>query len=101
MAPRFIQADSLMTQTMAKAVCAQVTQDIVKITPQLDDYLCPICFTIAYVPVKMKCEHVLCTLCTVTLQTNKTNSCPLCRDKSVMDANDGRACRLDDMHCTY
>ena len=44
--PKVIQSKLIMTETMAKAVCSQLSQDLVKIVPQLDDYMCPICFKI-------------------------------------------------------
>ena len=78
---------------MAKAVCAQVTEDIVKITPQLDDedYTCPICSTIAWRPIRLDCQHVLCTKCTIELQKTFKYNCPMCRRKKVVkEANEGK-----------
>lgn len=80
-----------MPQTIAKAVCSQVTQDLIKITPQLDDYLCPICFTIAWRPIRMKCKHIFCVLCTIKLQKERKKRCPLCRGHVIMDADEGNA----------
>jgi E3 ubiquitin-protein ligase BAH len=74
---------------MAKAVCAQLTEDLIKLTPQLDDYLCPICLTIAFRPIRMKCRHVLCIRCTVLLQRQNKGSCPICREDVIMLANTG------------
>ena len=82
-----------MSETMAKAVCAQVAQDIVRITPQLDDgdYTCPICSTIAWRPVRLNCGHVLCTKCTVELQKMFKYNCPMCRTKQVVrQATEGK-----------
>ncbi|KIN00964.1 hypothetical protein OIDMADRAFT_162966 [Oidiodendron maius Zn] len=87
-APKFIQVESLMPQTIAKAVCSQVTQDLIKITPQLDDYLCPVCFTIAWRPIRLKCSHMLCVLCAITLQNAKRRRCPLCRRHVIQDATE-------------
>ncbi|KAH6677534.1 SPX domain-containing protein [Halenospora varia] len=85
--PKLIHSGSAMSQTMAKAVCAQLTQDLVKIVPQIDDYLCPICFSIAWRPVRMTCEHVFCISCAVTLQRKKQKFCPLCRGDVILKAN--------------
>lgn len=74
---------------MAKAVCAQVNQDLVKLIPQLDDYLCPICFTIAYRPIRMSCRHVICIRCTVYMQRRRQGACPICRENVIMEANTG------------
>ena len=93
--PNLIQSDAIMSKTMAKAVCVQVTEDIVKITPQLDDgdYCCPICSTVAWRPIRLECQHVLCTKCTVELQKTYKYSCPLCRTKHVIKkATEGKLC---------
>ncbi|KAH8661353.1 RING-14 protein [Tricladium varicosporioides] len=85
--PKLIHSGSAMSQTMAKAVCAQLTQDLLKVVPQIDDYLCPICFSIAWRPVRMTCEHVFCISCAVTLQRKKQKFCPLCRGDVILKAN--------------
>jgi hypothetical protein len=81
-----------MSEVMAKAVCAQVTQDIVSITPQLDDddYTCPICSTICWRPIRLSCSHVLCSKCAIELQRTYKYDCPICRAKKVVkEANEG------------
>ncbi|KAF4632788.1 hypothetical protein G7Y89_g5328 [Cudoniella acicularis] len=85
--PKLIHSGSIMSETMAKAVCFQITQDLVKAVPQFDDYSCPICFSIAWRPVRMKCGHVLCISCAVTLQRKKQRFCPLCRGNVVLEAD--------------
>lgn len=72
---------------MAKAVCAGVANEIIKIVPQLDDYLCPVCFSISYKPVRLSCSHVFCIRCMVQMQNAGTKYCPLCRDNVIMDAD--------------
>jgi E3 ubiquitin-protein ligase BAH len=79
-----------MPQTIAKAVCSQVNNDLVKITPQLDDYLCPICFTIAWRPIRMRCKHIFCVLCTIKMQKQKKKLCPLCREVVILEADAGK-----------
>ena len=88
--PRLIQSDSIMSETMAKAVCAQMSTDIVKLVPQVDDYLCPICFTISWRPIRMKCHHIFCIRCTVLMQRERRKFCPLCRDDVIMEADAGK-----------
>ncbi|KAE8449927.1 hypothetical protein EG329_007066 [Mollisiaceae sp. DMI_Dod_QoI] len=77
--PKLIRSDAIMTGSMAKAVCAQVTQDIVKIVPQIEDYSCPVCYTIIWRPVRMRCQHVFCIRCAVKLEKDRKR-CPLCRE---------------------
>ncbi|RDW73858.1 hypothetical protein BP5796_07300 [Coleophoma crateriformis] len=85
--PKLIQSDSIMSESMAKAVCFQVSQDILKLVPQVDDYLCPICFSIAWRPIRLRCKHIFCIRCTIRMQTDKKLYCPLCRDKVIMEAD--------------
>ena len=74
---------------MARSVCAQVTQDLVQIVPQLSDYTCPVCLAIVWRPIRMECNHVLCVRCTVFMQRRGTNACPLCRDEVILKADQG------------
>ncbi|KFY24641.1 hypothetical protein V493_05116 [Pseudogymnoascus sp. VKM F-4281 (FW-2241)] len=69
--PPLIQSDLLMTETMAKAVCAGVSNEIIRIVPQLDDYLCPVCFTISYKPVRLR-EGVVLTADASNVDKNLT-----------------------------
>ncbi|KAG9229741.1 RING-14 protein [Amylocarpus encephaloides] len=85
--PKLIQSGSTMSETMAKAICSQVSQDLIQKVPQLDDYLCPVCFTIAWRPVRMKCHHVICISCAVTLQRKRQKLCPLCRGEVILEAD--------------
>ncbi|KFZ13201.1 hypothetical protein V501_03812 [Pseudogymnoascus sp. VKM F-4519 (FW-2642)] len=85
--PPLIQSDLLMTETMAKAVCAGVSNEIIRIVPQLDDYLCPVCFTISYKPVRLKCNHVFCIRCMIEMQNANSKHCPLCRGDVVLEAD--------------
>jgi E3 ubiquitin-protein ligase BAH len=65
-----------------------ISTDIVRIMPQLDDYLCPICFTIAYKPVRLECQHFFCIRCLIKLQRRGENKCPMCREQVVMKATE-------------
>lgn len=78
------QKSRLSTSTIEQIVAT----DIVKIMPQLDDYLCPICFTLAWKPVRLSCSHFFCIRCLIKLQRCGEKKCPMCRDPVVMDATE-------------
>ena len=78
-----------MSGNMAKAVCSTLTTDLVKVVPQLDDFLCPICFAIVWRPIRMKCKHIICIRCTVLLQRQHKRMCPLCRENVILEADEG------------
>lgn len=76
-------------QTMAKYMCAQLSNEVLAIVPQLNDYLCPVCFSISYKPIRLRCRHVFCIRCMVVMQRSKQTHCPLCRGDVVMQADSG------------
>ena len=60
------------------------------VVPQLNDYLCPVCFSVAYRPVRLDCQHVFCIRCVVKIQRRNEKQCPLCRADVVMRATAGK-----------
>ncbi|KAG4423402.1 hypothetical protein IFR04_003506 [Cadophora malorum] len=85
--PKLILTDTVMSGSMAKAVCSQISQDLVQIVPQVEDYACPICCDICWRPIRMKCKHLVCIRCTILLQRQKNRNCPLCREDVILKAD--------------
>lgn len=85
--PSAISSRKLLSGDIAKEVCARISDELVSIIPQVNDYLCPICYAIAYQPVRLDCQHVFCIRCSVKLQRRHEEYCPLCRARVVMDAS--------------
>ncbi|KAF2011609.1 hypothetical protein BU24DRAFT_495757 [Aaosphaeria arxii CBS 175.79] len=71
---------------LAKQVCRTISTDLICTIPQLDDYSCPMCMDLQWRPVRLRCNHVFCIRCLIVMQTNKQHLCPLCREKTVIDA---------------
>lgn len=92
MAPTFPQTllSTALSENVAKAVCYQVSTELLPVVPQLDDYLCPVCFSISYRPIRLRCGHVFCIRCLVVMQRAKEDCCPLCRGKVVMEADSSK-----------
>ncbi|KAE9369434.1 hypothetical protein N431DRAFT_493241 [Stipitochalara longipes BDJ] len=86
--PKIIASDPIMSETMAKAVCAQISTDLSQIVPQVDDYSCPICSEVQWRPVRMKCQHIFCSNCAVKMQKQRRKFCPLCREDVVLQADE-------------
>lgn len=74
---------------MAKDVCAQLSQELVSVVPQVNDYLCPVCFAVAYRPVRLDCQHIFCMRCVINMQRHQDRYCPLCRADVVLNASAG------------
>lgn len=64
-----------------------MSRELVSIVPQINDYLCPVCFSVAYMPVRLDCQHVFCIRCIIKIQRRKEKHCPLCRADVVMTAS--------------
>ncbi|PHH67598.1 hypothetical protein CDD82_1293 [Ophiocordyceps australis] len=85
--PTVIQSEGLLSRDLAKDMCAHLSEQLVAVVPQLNDFLCPICFAVAYRPVRLDCQHVFCIRCVVKIQRRQENTCPLCRSHVVMRAS--------------
>ncbi|KAI9052525.1 hypothetical protein LZ554_003868 [Drepanopeziza brunnea f. sp. 'monogermtubi'] len=88
MFPNLFLAHTIMSGTIATAVCQQVTQDLIGIVPQVDDYTCPVCSDIHYRAVRLDCRHILCIRCTIVLQRVRYPRalCPICRSDTLLSA---------------
>ncbi|CCU83138.1 RING-14 protein [Blumeria hordei DH14] len=85
--PRLVHPDTSISESIAKAICSKVNQDLIRIVPQIDDFICPVCLSVVWRPVKLKCHHIFCIQCTVLLQRERKWPCPLCRQNVVMEAS--------------
>ena len=85
--PGMVHSKAFMAETVSKDVCAQLSREVVSLVPQIDDYTCPVCFGICWVPVRLQCEHLFCIRCVVKMQADKKPVCPLCRADSVLAAD--------------
>lgn len=69
----------LGTASIAQTICCIMQSRLLPIVPQLDDYTCPICVSVAYKPIKLVCGHLFCVRCLVKMKQRKKVDCPLCR----------------------
>ena len=77
----------LLVDGLARDVCARIAQDVVAIVPRLEDYTCPVCLGLAWLPVRLSCKHVFCVRCVIKMQRDNSKHCPLCRGEVVMEAD--------------
>ncbi|KAK9357963.1 SPX domain-containing protein [Lipomyces starkeyi] len=76
-----------VSTSVAKSVCFTMAEQLLAVIPQLDDYICPVCYLIAFKPVRLDCGHVFCIRCLVKLQRQQKDGCPICRQNVLMNAN--------------
>lgn len=79
-----------LAQNLARATCFTISEEILNVIPALSDYLCPICFSISWKPVRLRCNHIFCIRCMIVLQRQEKIHCPLCREAVVMEATAGK-----------
>jgi hypothetical protein len=61
---------------------------ILKCLPSTSDYECPVCYDIAWRPIRLKCGHLFCLLCCLQAQFRNMPDCPMCRTKNAMKEAD-------------
>lgn len=87
--PELIQNDPFITLSFSHTICAIIASRLLNIVPQLEDYTCPICCSVAFKPIRLNCGHVFCVRCLVKMQRRNQDHCPLCRADAVMNADEG------------
>ncbi|KAK6464534.1 SPX domain-containing protein [Scheffersomyces coipomensis] len=84
--PNLITNDHIFMngKSIAQTICFIIQNKIITLIPQLDDYTCPICMSIAYKPIKLDCGHLFCVRCLVKLKQQKKVNCPICRYENAI-----------------
>ena len=82
------KSSPLMVQDLAKATCFTISEEVLSIIPQLNDYLCPVCFSVSWRPVRLSCNHLFCIRCMIVMQREEKDHCPLCRQGVVLEATE-------------
>ncbi|KAJ8652182.1 hypothetical protein O0I10_012193 [Lichtheimia ornata] len=82
--PNFIQQSRFFNTKLADILCASILGKLTTIIPQPDDYLCPVCMSVAWRPIRLACGHVFCVRCLIKAQKKKMDSCPLCRHPTAV-----------------
>ncbi|KAI0475107.1 SPX domain-containing protein [Xylariaceae sp. FL0804] len=85
--PTAVHSAQLLAGNVARDACAEMSSELITVVPRLDDYLCPICFVVAYWPIKLHCDHIFCSRCLVKMCRKGERFCPLCRADTVMRAS--------------
>lgn len=107
--PGFLGLDSLaksplpasvpfLSHSLAKSICFVITERLLPVTPQIDDFLCPICLSVAFKPIRLDCTHVFCVRCLIQLQRAREDKCPMCRQNVVLKADE---LNLDKEHLEF
>lgn len=89
--PKLISDDHIFItgSSIAQTICYIIQSSILTLVPQLDDYSCPICMSIAFKPIRLDCMHMFCVRCLVKLKQQKKVDCPICRKPEAITNADG------------
>ena len=76
--------------SIARDMHAEIGSKVLAIVPQLDDWVCPVCYGMAWRPVSLGCcRSVFCIRCIIQLQDQDMKKCPMCNAETVLKANGG------------
>lgn len=79
--PKLISTNHIFVSgaLVAQKICYVMQNSLLTLIPQLDDYTCPICISVAYKPIRLECGHLFCVRCLVKLKQRHKTECPFCR----------------------
>ncbi|PVU88419.1 hypothetical protein BB559_005574, partial [Furculomyces boomerangus] len=66
------------------ALISQLSNQFVSILPMIEDYECPVCFSVLINPIRLRCLHLICSHCMLYSRLNGNHDCPLCRHQNAL-----------------
>lgn len=91
------KATAGFANSIARDLHAEISSKVLGIVPQIDDWNCPVCYSMAWRPVSLSCcRAVFCIRCIIKLQDEGHSRCPMCNSETVMKA-DGRNINFEAM----
>ncbi|KAI8639048.1 SPX domain-containing protein [Parasitella parasitica] len=86
--PSFAKDNAIFVEGILQSLFNAIQTKLVTIVPQPDDYDCPVCFSIAWRPIRLECGHVFCVRCLIKAHRKRLYDCPICRqDHAVGNAD--------------
>lgn len=84
-------------KNLAKTICYIMQDNLITLVPQLEDYTCPICCSVAYKPIRLECGHLFCVRCLVKMKQQRNVNCPMCRYERAIELASGANLDLEAM----
>ncbi|KAI9310162.1 SPX domain-containing protein [Dichotomocladium elegans] len=82
--PAFAKANAVIVENVLSSLYSALISQLVSVVPQLDNHSCPICYSIAWRPIRLECSHVFCVRCLIKAHKKKLFDCPICRHKNAV-----------------
>ncbi|KAI7903758.1 SPX domain-containing protein [Cokeromyces recurvatus] len=86
----FTKDNAIFIEGILTSLFNAIQTKLITIVPQPDDYDCPVCFSIAWRPIRLECGHVFCVRCLIKAHKKRLYDCPICRQEHAVgnaDAN--------------
>lgn len=81
-------APTAFANSIARDLHAEIATKVLAIVPQIDDWNCPVCYSMAWRPVSLGCcRSVFCIRCIIKLQDEGMKRCPCCNKETIMAAD--------------
>lgn len=74
--------------SLTQNICYLIQNKLLKLIPQIEDYTCPICMSVAFKPIRLECSHIFCVRCMVKMKQRGKTDCPLCRREKAIEMAD-------------
>lgn len=74
--------------SLTQNICFMIQNKLLKLIPQIEDYTCPICMSVAFKPIRLECSHIFCVRCLVKMKQRGKTDCPLCRHHKAIEMAD-------------
>lgn len=74
--------------SLAQSICFMIQNKLLRLIPQIEDYTCPICMSVAFKPIRLLCLHIFCVRCLVKMKQRGKTDCPLCRHTKAIEMAD-------------
>lgn len=88
--PQLISEDHIFINgsSVAQSICYVMQNKLLTVVPQLENYTCPICLSVAFKPIRLACSHIFCVRCLVKLKQRGKTNCPMCRYENAIELAD-------------
>ncbi|KAG1639710.1 hypothetical protein G6F44_007558 [Rhizopus delemar] len=77
----FAKDNAVFIEGVLSGLFHAIQTKIITIVPQPDDYDCPVCYSIAWRPIRLECGHVFCVRCLIKAHKKRLYDCPVCRQE--------------------
>lgn len=74
--------------SLTQNICFLIQSKLLQLIPQIEDYTCPICMSVAFKPIRLVCSHIFCVRCMVKMKQRHQTDCPLCRSPNAIELAD-------------